>query len=123
VERVLVICGAGASSTFLVHWMRREADARGLDLAIEAGSNDDLESRLGDVDAVLVGGHLEGQFETILAIASTAHVPVALLPPLRFDAAGAAIALEIASGLRQAPSHKATTVKPSISTTEGEHIG
>lgn len=95
-RRVLVVCGAGASSTFLVYWMRREAAQRGVDLAIEAGSLENLASRLRDTDVVLVGSHLSDAFDDILAQASAAGVAAALLPALAFTASGAAAALDIA---------------------------
>src|SRR6185312_12275417 len=67
VQRVLVVCGAGASSTFLVHWMRKAAEARGLDLTIEAGSSAQVPSELDGVTAVLVGAHLAEQFAALQA--------------------------------------------------------
>ena len=95
-RRVLVVCGAGASSTFLVYWMRRDAAGRGLDLAIDAGSTENLSSHLRDTDIVLVGNHLADAFDEILAQASAAGVAAALLPPLAFSATGAAAAIDIA---------------------------
>jgi PTS system cellobiose-specific IIB component len=95
VQRVLVVCGAGASSTFLVHWMRKAAQARGLTLTIDAGSQDDLIERLGEVDAVLVGSHLVEDFARLRASADTVGVPAMLLPPLAFDAAGGSKALDL----------------------------
>lgn len=95
-RRILVVCGAGASSTFLVHWMRREAAQRGLDLAIDAGSTENLPSHLRDTDVVLVGSHLADAFDGIRAQASTAGAAAALLPVLAFTQAGAAAAIDIA---------------------------
>lgn len=95
-RRVLVVCGAGASSSFLVHWMRKDADARDLDLTIRAGSSDDLPAARADADVVLVGHHLASAFASIRAASATTGVPVRLLPPLAFTAAGAAVALDLA---------------------------
>ena len=72
--RILVVCGAGASSTFLVHWMRRVAESRGLDLAVDAGSQDDLAGRLTGLDAVLVGAHLAEAFPQLHGAATAAGV-------------------------------------------------
>ena len=101
-RRILVVCGAGASSTFLVHWMRRVAESRGLDLAVDAGSQDDLAGRLTGLDAVLVGAHLAEAFPQLHGAATAAGVPAALLPPLAFDAAGASTALDLLEGLLSA---------------------
>lgn len=95
-RRVLVVCGAGASSTFLVHWMRRDAAQRGLDLAIDAGSTENLPSHLRDTDIVLVGSHLADAFDGIRSQASEAGVAAALLPALALTRAGGAAAIEIA---------------------------
>lgn len=99
-ERVLVVCGAGASSTFLALWMRRVARERGLGLSIEASSSDDVVSRLAGVDIILVGHHLATTFTDLQGIAADAGVMTALLPPLPFDARGAATALAVVQGLR-----------------------
>jgi PTS system cellobiose-specific IIB component len=94
-QRILVICGAGASSTFLVHWLRKVASTRGLDLAFQAGSQDDVGSRLGDIDVVLVGSHLAGSFADLLSDAEAANVRALLLPAVGFDADGAGTVLDL----------------------------
>ena len=92
--RILVLCGAGASSTFLVHWMRQGAAARRLDFDIRAGALDDLPTEFG-TDVVLVGPHLAGAFADILANASAHAYSAILLPALSFDATGADAALDL----------------------------
>lgn len=94
-RRVLVVCAAGASSTFLVHWMRKVAASRGLDIVIEAGSQDDIGRRLAELDAVLVGSHLGEAFPRVEAAAAAAGVRALLLPAVGFDAGGASAALTL----------------------------
>lgn len=94
-RRVLVVCGAGASSSFLVFWMRKGAAARDLALTIRAGSTEDLSAALADADVVLVGNHLAAAFPAIRAACATAGVAVELLPSLAFNATGAAVALDL----------------------------
>lgn len=94
VTRILVLCGAGASSTFLVHWMRQGAAARRLELDIRAGALDDLPTEF-STDLVLVGSHLAGSFADILATASAHAYSAILLPVLSFDATGANTALDL----------------------------
>jgi PTS system cellobiose-specific IIB component len=95
VTKVLVLCGAGASSTFLVHWMRKGARARSLDLDIRAGALDDLPAELDTTDVVLVGPHLAASFGDILASADARAHSAILLPVLTFDGTGADIALDL----------------------------
>jgi PTS system cellobiose-specific IIB component len=97
-QRILVICGAGASSTFLVHWLRKVAHDRGLDLAFQAGSRDDLSPRLADIDVVLVGSHLADSFPDLLSEAEAAQVHALLMPAVGFDAAGAGAVLDLIAG-------------------------
>src|SRR6185503_20153261 len=61
-DLVLVVCGAGASSTFLASRMRMLATERGLDITARAASNLDLASHLPDARVLLVGPHLESSF-------------------------------------------------------------
>ncbi len=94
-RRVLVVCGAGASSSFLVYWMRKDAAARDVALSIRAGSTEDLPAALADTDFVLVGHHLAAAFPSIRAASATAGVPISLLPSLAFNATGAAVAVDL----------------------------
>lgn len=73
--RILVVCGAGASSTFVAQRLRSAAAAAGLDWHAVAGREDSVAG--GDHDLVLVGPHLGDRLE---AIRSAAQGPVALLP-------------------------------------------
>lgn len=98
-QRILVVCGAGASSTFLVHWMRKLAESRGLDYVIDAGSREEIQSRLPGLNAVLVAAHLADSYPALLVEATDAGVPAALLPTVRFDTAGASQALDVLEAL------------------------
>lgn len=73
--KILVVCGAGASSTFVAQRLRSAAAAAGLDWEAAAG----MESSLidADHDLILVGPHLG---ERVEAIRGTVSVPVAVLP-------------------------------------------
>ncbi|MEV8251977.1 hypothetical protein AB0O87_13765 [Microbacterium sp. NPDC076768] len=73
--RILVVCGAGASSTFVAQRLRNAAAAAGLDWDATAGTEAAVAHSGGDL--VLVGPHLSDRLE---AIRSGADAPVALLP-------------------------------------------
>ena len=98
-DLILVVCGAGASSTFLASRMRVLAGERGLDLTARAASNLDIDSRLADARVLLVGPHLEAQFPELEAAAAAHSVPAALLPATAFGPDGAAAALDQALAL------------------------
>lgn len=73
--RILVVCGAGASSTFVAQRLRRAAAAVGLDWEATAGAEGSVAGS--DHDLVLVGPHLG---ERLDAIRRSAGGPVAVLP-------------------------------------------
>lgn len=73
--KILVVCGAGASSTFVAQRLRRSASDAGLDWDAAAGMETSVSP--GGQDIVLVGPHLADRLD---AIRDRAQVPVALLP-------------------------------------------
>ncbi|GAB3191353.1 PTS sugar transporter subunit IIB [Nesterenkonia suensis] len=77
--QILVVCGAGASSTFVVQRLRSALQRAGLGHAVRAGSESALDAGLGDVDLLLVGPHLGDSVEDLRARAPGSAV--ALLPP------------------------------------------
>ncbi|MGP3535509.1 PTS sugar transporter subunit IIB [Microbacterium sp. RD1] len=78
--RILVVCGAGASSTFVAQRVRRAASERGLPYAAVAGTTSSLEIDLDSADLVLVGPHLAGQREHIERTAAAHGAAVVVLP-------------------------------------------
>lgn len=73
--KILVVCGAGASSTFVAQRLRRAAEHAGLAWDASAGMETSVVE--GGQDLVLIGPHLA---ERITAIRDLVSVPVALLP-------------------------------------------
>ena len=73
--RILVVCGAGASSTFVAQRLRRAATAAGRDWTTTAGTELTVSSEFADL--VLVGPHLADHLDSIRA---AVHVPVVVLP-------------------------------------------
>jgi PTS system cellobiose-specific IIB component len=100
-DTILIVCGAGASSTFLASRMRAIAATRGLPVRVEAISQYDLSSRLPGASALLVGPHLAPMFDSLVASAAVNHVPAALLDPSAFGPSGAETAIDLASKLIQ----------------------
>ncbi|MBS0025390.1 PTS sugar transporter subunit IIB [Microbacterium paraoxydans] len=73
--RILVVCGAGASSTFVAQRLRRAAASVGLDWDAAAGTESSVAAGLQDL--VLIGPHLS---DRLADIRRAAHGPVAVLP-------------------------------------------
>ncbi|EUJ38015.1 PTS sugar transporter subunit IIB [Brochothrix campestris] len=57
-ERVLLICGAGASSGFMAQAIRKAAKKEGYELKCEARSEAQLNEYLSEIDILLIGPHL-----------------------------------------------------------------
>ncbi|KAA9135392.1 PTS sugar transporter subunit IIB [Microbacterium caowuchunii] len=78
--RILVVCGAGASSTFVAQRLRRAAARAGLDHDAAAVSRSALPQRLGEAQLVLIGPHLTDAVDGIRTDAAAYDVPVIVLP-------------------------------------------
>lgn len=78
--RILVICGAGASSTFVAQRLRRAAHAAGIECTAFAGTEVSLPIDLDSADIVLVGPHLHPTLAQIEAAAEARGTTVVLLP-------------------------------------------
>ncbi|UOE42607.1 PTS sugar transporter subunit IIB [Agromyces larvae] len=78
--RVIVVCGAGASSTFVALRVRRLAAERGLDVDARAASEALLAEAIADADVLLVGAHLAERLDELRRIADEASVALAMLP-------------------------------------------
>lgn len=73
--KILVVCGAGASSTFVAQRLRQAATAAGLDWETSAGTENTVATA--EADLVLIGPHLSDKLD---AINAATHSPVAVLP-------------------------------------------
>ncbi|WP_375384701.1 PTS sugar transporter subunit IIB [uncultured Microbacterium sp.] len=78
--RILVVCGAGASSTFVAQRVRHAAQDRGLPYSAFAGTELSLPIDLDGADVVLVGPHLSHALERIRRDALARGTTVVLLP-------------------------------------------
>lgn len=62
---VLLVCGSGASSSFMAAKMRFAAKEKGLEINLTARSEGEISNYIGDVDAIMVGPHLVGDYENL----------------------------------------------------------
>lgn len=79
--RILVVCGAGASSTFVAQRLRHAAQSRGIACSAVAGTIQSLPIDLDAADIVLVGPHLAHAVDDIHRVAAARAVTVVILPP------------------------------------------
>lgn len=93
--RIVIVCGAGASSAFVAVKLRNAAAARGMQLVVEAGSVSQLDSFAG-VDVVLVGAHLEAAVPGLRHRAAETGTAIVVLPPISPAALDGGQALDLA---------------------------
>lgn len=79
-KRVLIVCGAGASSGFMAGNIRKAAQSRNVDLEITARSDSMIEDYIEDVDLVLAGPHLDYMMDDLIELAKPYEVPIKLIP-------------------------------------------
>ena len=82
--RILVVCGAGASSTFVAQRVRHAAQAAGRQISAVAGTEQSLPIDLDAADIVLVGPHLRHALDRIRFEAASRDAAVILLPAEAF---------------------------------------
>lgn len=79
--RVLLVCGSGASSGFMAANIRKAAAGRGLDIAVTARSEAEIENYIDDIDCLLIGPHLAYLLDEVDEIVGDADVTVGLMKP------------------------------------------
>ena len=77
--RVLIVCGAGASSTFVAQRLRRAATARDLDVTPIPSSAAAAPDLIPGFDVVLAGAHLAEAVDALRLVAEAHGVPVLVL--------------------------------------------
>ena len=76
---ILIVCGGGASSSFIAQNVQKEGTARGMDVNVEAISETELEDYAPDKDVVLAGPHLKYIEENLVEITNEYNVPFAFI--------------------------------------------
>lgn len=77
---ILVVCGAGASSTFVAQRVKNAMRRSGVPYAVRAGNHASLLHDLDSADLVLLGPHLADSVEDIRGLTAPAGTAVRLLP-------------------------------------------
>lgn len=76
---VLLVCGSGASSGFMAANMRKAAQKEGYDITITARSESEIESYIDDIDALMIGPHLEYLVDELEERKGNADVKIILM--------------------------------------------
>lgn len=77
--RVLIVCGAGASSTFVAQRLRRASAARGVELTPLPTSAAAAPDLIPEADVVIAGAHLGAAVASLGAAAAASDVPFVVL--------------------------------------------
>jgi len=78
--RITVMCGAGASSTFVTQRLRGAVATRGLDHTVDAAGLSSFPGCLEHTDVLLIGPHLADRLADVQRDAAACGVRVAMLP-------------------------------------------
>ena len=57
-KRILIVCGAGASSGFMAKNIRKVVKERNLDYSFMARSDSEVDEYISEIDMLLLGPHL-----------------------------------------------------------------
>lgn len=79
--RILLVCGSGASTSFMAANMRKAASAKGIKFEITARSESEIENYIDDIDLLMVGPHLAYILDDIAEYTNGRDVRVILMKP------------------------------------------
>lgn len=75
-KRILIVCGAGASSGFMAKNIRKVVKERKLDYSFIARSDSEVDEYIGEIDMLLLGPHLKYMYADMEEYAKPYGVPV-----------------------------------------------
>ncbi len=78
--RILLCCAAGYSSGMLAQKTKKAAKNRGMNINIDARSESQAESFLGQIDVMLLAPHYANIVKQFENLAAPYNVPVAVIP-------------------------------------------
>ncbi|MXQ52689.1 PTS sugar transporter subunit IIB [Shimazuella alba] len=78
--KVLLICGAGASSGFMANAIRKAGKKRGMEMNVQARSESQLSEYLNEVDVLLIGPHLKYMEDELKEKLSNYPIKVSVIP-------------------------------------------
>ncbi|MNC38891.1 Lichenan-specific phosphotransferase enzyme IIB component [compost metagenome] len=79
-KKVLLICGAGASSGFMAAAARKAIKNSGEDMEFKARSESEMTENLSSVDLLLVAPHLKYMIDGVKGVCEAAGVKYGIIP-------------------------------------------
>lgn len=79
-EKILLVCGAGASSGFMAAAARKAAKKNGLDYELKARSESELSENLSEYDLLLIAPHLKYMLDEVKEIGDAEGIKYGLIP-------------------------------------------
>lgn len=79
-KKVLLVCGAGASSGFMAAAARKAVKKTGEDIEFKAKSESELAENLNSIDLLLVAPHLKYMIEDVKDVCEAAGVKYGIIP-------------------------------------------
>jgi len=79
-KKVLLVCGAGASSGFMAAAARKAVKKTGEDIEFKAKSEAELSENINSVDLLLVAPHLKYMIEDVKDVCEAAGVKYGIIP-------------------------------------------
>lgn len=79
-QRILLVCGTGASSGFMAAAARKAAKKKGVDYEIKARSESELAENLSNYDLLLIAPHLKYMLDEVKEIGLTEDIKFDLIP-------------------------------------------
>lgn len=73
-KKILLVCNAGMSTSMLVAKMKKAAEAKSIDVSIEAKSLSEAKAEISTVDIVLLGPQIRYELNNVKKVAG--NVPV-----------------------------------------------
>ena len=99
--KVGLFCAAGMSTSLLVKKMEEAARSQGIDAAVEAYPEGDLEMHLGEIDVALLGPQVAYRLKADQATGAAAGVAVAAIPMQMYGMMDGAKVLQLALDLAE----------------------
>ena len=78
-RRIALFCSAGMSTSLLVTKMKKAAEAKGIEVSIDAFPEATMDKELDDVDAVLIGPQIKYLLKKLKKICDEKGVPISVI--------------------------------------------
>lgn len=94
--KILLVCGGGASSSFLAQNMTKFARSTNKDVQVHAIGETELDDYLNDVSLVMIGPHLKYLENDLKEVVSEYNIPYVFIPSEYYASINGEKTLELA---------------------------